>query len=435
MALDYFLRVQTYLGLTPSQGGDIWNSARWDQDRWAGSSVDWIEITPWTLDVQYKVGVQRFDDLIRPATFLIRLDNQGGRFNPDHGADSLPGDLKLRPGRLLRIRTRVYRSNDSEQVGSYDIYNLYIDTLDEIYSDGGADSTMIITGFDQLGLAAYDRNPPIAPVGAGELSSARVDRILDLMGVQNQWRAIDTGEHTVQATDLSKPYSQELQDAARAEGGAYYIEKGVHRFRPFSWLTTDPRSVTPQMRPGSGIAGEPAVVAVDAIWTGQQIRNDVQLIKEGETTPYRVQGLSSQGIYGRRSFQRSGYINDVDLELEAIADRTLASYEWDYQRINYVDLWAPERQAMVKLTGTQIGDLVRLTVNMGLRGWSYTVDAHVLGIEWIHRYSPNPDTPAGQPESGGISADWICRLRLDQSQRGAPGDVREHDDSYDAGYL
>lgn len=100
---------------------------------------------------------------------------------------------------------------------------------------------------DAFHLLEEDKRAAVSPVGAGELSGARVNRILDSVGWPADRRAVDTGTVTLQATTLEGPALAELQAVAEAELGALYIRgDGVLVFRDRNAAMTDPRSTTAQ---------------------------------------------------------------------------------------------------------------------------------------------------------------------------------------------
>jgi hypothetical protein len=231
-----------------------------------------------------------------------------------------------------------------------------------------------------------------------------------------EWQDVATGEHTMQATTLPDNYAYEMQEASRAEGGAMFFDGLYATFRPFGWLSTYPRSVVPQAYPGRGELGDPELTAADSLWTAQLIVNDAQLSQVGGSR-IRVQDTASQSAYEHRTFEYLQYYNDSDTDLTAIANRMVDAFAWDYQRLQSVTMQASTPEQASSVLALLLGDLLRVTVPLTLRGWGYTTEAHINGIGWLI-------TPS----------DWVCVVRVDQSLRGAPGDARAFSDGFDSGY-
>jgi hypothetical protein len=290
--------------------------------------------------------------------------------------------------------------------------------MDESYPQGGSDSVMTVSAVDfQSYLAMYEPPPLTVPIPV-ELSSARVDRLLTDIGWE-LGRDISTGQHQVDASTVDTNYAQEIQECARAEGGAFWFDNLTATFRPFAWLTTEPRSTTVQSFPGRGLDGDPRVIDVDAEWSIQDVVNDVQLARRQDSSNItREQSSNSQSLYGTRRYRYTNLYNESLTDVTALAQRRIALQQWDYQRLLALTMF-PETptQAGVMLT-MQIGDLIQVTVPLTLLGWGYTVQTHVQGI--------------GYAVTG---TDWTTIVRVDQAQRENPSDARAFSDGYDEGYA
>ena len=411
------------LGLSGEEyATDVWDTALWDTAIWSGYAPSYIDVTPWTLGLNFRYGADRFNQRMQTGRAYVTFDNQKGVFNPNFGAEDLPGGLDLRPGRWLRI-SAVATVNGMDT--TYRLFEGVVDTLDERYLAGASDSVTVVTVYDFAATMALDDPPALlSPVGAGESTSQRVTRILDEFGPVDGgwiWRDISNGDHSMQASTLAQNRLEETQRAAEAEGGVFFFQNRVATFRPFQWLTGRsgefPRSTDVQMWPGRGFPGDPDLLDADAEWTMQVLYNDIQLARTGGSA-IRVQNTQSQTLYGSRTFRRLNYENDQDSQVADLANRLLAVSEWDYQRLRSLIVFAADGVAASSVFRTELGDLVQASVPLTLRGWGYTVQAHVLGIG----YAVTAD-------------DWSCTLRIDQAFRQAPGDLAAFDDGYSDGWL
>jgi len=409
------------LGLTSQEdASSVWDTALWDTGLWSGYAPNYVDVTDYVIAVNTRYGARRFGTRMQTGRAYVTFDNSEGWFNPDFGAD-LPGDLDLRLGRWCRISAIEVPSNTT-----WVLFEGIIDTIDEVYLAGASDSSTRITVYDFASALALDDPPALAsPVGAGELSSVRIARILDEFGPVDggwPWRTIATGDHTMQASTLAQNRLEEAHRAAEAEGGAFYFENGRYAtFRPFRWLSGRdgefPRSTEVQMWPGRGLATDPELVDAGSEWTANQLRNDIQLARVGGSS-VRVQNTQSQILYGARTFRRLNLENDNDSQVTDLANRYLSIYQWDYQRLESVTLRASTVDQAHNVFRSLLGDLVSATIPLTLRGWGYAVEAHIIGIEYTV-----------------TSSDWEAVMRLDQAFRQAPGDAGAFSDGYDAGYL
>ena len=377
---------------------DVWDTALWGSGVWSGYEPEYLDVTEYVLSVDYRYGKDTFEERMRTGRCVVVFDNAAGHFNPDFGA-SLPGALSLRPGRWLRVRVTWYDETLGQDLYAT-LWEGFVHSLEELYPSGGSDSLTRVTAYDFAAMLAQVSPPALGvAVGAGETTAQRVSRILDGFGPLDDgwpWRSIATyPSHTMQSTTLSDNYLEEAHRAADAEGGAFYFEGRTATFRPFNWLQGNaqpgvgavyPRSVGVQMYPGRGNAGDPEVVGVETEWTAEVLRNDVQMSRSGGSVQ-RVQDSVSQAAYGVRSWRRLDLENDTDSDVLALAQRLVDLYGTDYQRVTAIVLEPGDTLGQITegyepvMLGTRLGDLVRATIDLGPRGWSYTVDAHVVGIE------------------------------------------------------
>lgn len=418
--------------------GAVWNVDNWNESYWSDTDVEWVDVTDTVLEVlQTDHGRQTFDELVLAGTCDILVDNANGQYNPDDGPGDLPGDLTIAPGRWLRLCT-VTDSGDTVAVTTGDTWEASavpgqtwtvtgagttiiddyrlahnvltgrLDIIQEQYLMGGSDSVAVLTASDFAALLASDEEPQRpAPIGVGDLTSERVTRILDRAGWPEAWRDIQDGTYTMIGTDLDSNRLTLIQQAAQAELGAFLFDGVTATFKASGWLETDTRSTTIQAYIGRGDPGDPRPVAATTIRSGRLVRNDVQL-STSDGLKVRIIDAASKSFNGPRKWSQSGYQNDTEADLEAIAGAIIDAYAGDpaaYQRLRTVTVTADNGDyvAANTIASLELGDLVQVDLPLTLLGWSIQTWAHVSGVNWSAR-----------------GRDWTCILRLDESRAGVP---------------
>lgn len=393
-------RVMLSLGVDGLQGSQ-WDSALWDEGEWSSTEPTWIDITGWALAVTTSIGKDRFEQQARTGSMTVDLDNQSGIFNPIAG-ETGNFALTLRPGRWIRIEATYGE-------GWKPVFTGYVSALQDQYWSAAHGVNTRVTCIGFLGALAIFQPPPLdTPVGAGELTGARVNRILDRYGFNGYpKRAIDPGLHTLQETSLGAPLLTEAQSCEQAEGGLFYMDQdAVAVFRQFDYLETDPRSTAVQYRIG-GPASDVDPIRYSVDWSADRIRNDIQMqAVDGEIQ--RAVSLESIVRYLLRTYKLTGLDNDNDLQVADLATRYLERFAFDRIRIDEVATKPGSRAEAKLLLDTRIGDLLEATVQTATeQRWSYTSQAHVFRI------------------SHSITADdWEATLRLDDAATNPPGDQK-----------
>ena len=406
-----FFKMEIALFPSAADGG-LWDQALWDEGIWAGNLPEWVELTNTVYTVTASMGAEKWGTRFRDGNATFTVDNSTGNYNPDFGAD-IPGELSIRPGRWIRLS-----ANAGE--GWIPIFTGTIDQMSEQYDQAGDNITTLLytTGFGAL---LGVNNPPalITPVGGGDFTGERVNRLLDSFNWYVQARDVQAGSHTMQSSAFARTKFEELQRAGDAEGSGFWFDgRGFAVFKDKDWLTTDPRSINPVMLPGSEIPGQPQVIAVESDWAAGRVVNDIQLARTGGTS-VRVENTTSQSLYGRRSYQRFDYEVENDTQVLSLANQLLGWREYDKLSIDEITLWdGGNIDAARLMIETLIGDhwLATVTTN---RGWGYTVPVNVARIDWR------------------ITADdWFLTCRVVDRTIGAPpGTKGAFSDGFSDGFL
>ena len=187
-------------------------------------------------------------------------------------------------------------------------------------------------------------------------------------------------------------------------------------FRNFNW----PTMAQPiKAFPGRGVAGDPQILAVDADWTLANVRNDISLARKGGSLVRYVDTASQDYYNGEYSFTFRDYECISDVQVAALANKMLEARAWDYQRLTAVTLQAMDDDAAAAtILDLDVGDLVRVTVPIILRGWSYTSDSYISGCEWQITHD-----------------DWFAVFRIDDASRIPPTDAAAFTDGWSLGFY
>ncbi|HEY4377304.1 MAG TPA: hypothetical protein VGM93_09095 [Acidimicrobiales bacterium] len=295
-----------------------WNRSHWgstDDALWSGVEPLWIDVTEHFRRIELVGGV----------------DYTVGRFGV--GQCQLVGENRSGWATLLRDNATDLRVRRSVRVTgqiqsgvlagtSFPLYRGYIDSIVPTYLADGQPGVQLDC-VDALSLFADDDPLELtSPVGAHELSGARVARILDRTGWPKSWRDIDPGQVTLQGTTLARNYADELGVTADSEGGSLFMSpEGWVIYRDRDWWRTS--YTGPVFTIGNG----PAADVCPSSWTAAQAMNDVvsqvALANAGGTARSYVAADTFAKV-GPSTFRRFDLVADSDAQLDVLGARILA---------------------------------------------------------------------------------------------------------------
>ena len=254
----------------------------------------------------------------------------------------------------------------------------YISAIEDVYGPAGASIRSRISAQDHLGNLAINNPPALGTPVPAELSSDRVNRVLDLSGWPEQARRSDVGFFDVQSSALAQSRLEEIQLTAESEGGAFYQAKdGFTVFRNRDYLLS-PRSADVQFAIGQ-VAGAVQVLSAKSDWSSERVYNSVTFARAGGNAVTRTDVQSIQ-MYQQRTSGRNNLQNTDDDDVAFLADRFLDSFRFDKLRVEQLTVTALSDEGADDLLGMELADRVQVTVR-NLRGWSFTLDA------WINRFT------------------------------------------------
>lgn len=309
----------------------LWDAAIWDQDEW-NEGTTWTDVTTYCRSVEIKSKFARLNGDYNAGTCTIVLSNGDGRFTPTNTSSPYRIGDSTTIGIWRPIRIRAVHEHDNGAASTeWPLFYGYIRSWDEDFPLKAHDAIVTVSAVDPFAkIAAFD-GFAVTPVGSGELSSARVERILDSCGFTGD-RFIDAGQVTLQATDLAGNHLSLLKLTADSEGGAVWCgPDGAVYFDNQDALLNKARSNEVQVTfadDGTGIPYTDISHSYDgdtvvnmAIW--QAVSGSSQTYS---STPSRV-------LYGDRQSTRTDLLNDTDADVLTLATREVGIYQTPERRV------------------------------------------------------------------------------------------------------
>lgn len=225
---------------------------------------------------------------------------------------------------------------------------------------------------------------------ANELTSARVTRLLDIASVASGDRNVDTGISTMSAASLGGSVLSEIQEAERAEQGAFFVQSnGKFRFRSRHSPLTATVSNTSQATFGDANDGaEIPYVDIELTYDIDRVFNEVYANRvDGEIQVAR--DVTSATTYWPRTDDST--LTDLEItsdrEARDAADWRLAHYKDPATRVERIVIKPRNLAQWDAVLSREIGD--RVTVNRRPPGGGSAISKEVLieGIE--HEITPD----------------------------------------------
>jgi len=351
--------ISAYLTLNDPTRGLI-GTGKIAPDNLGGAEVPiWEDVSQWVRSAAIRRGSSRIDSPVvryEPGTCSVVLSNADRRFDPSNtDGPYVDGDgvSQVRPMRAVRIRAQW-----DNQI--YPLFYGYADAWDVDWREP-SDSVCTLTATDAFKVLANIKRIPQAPVGAGETTSARINRILDSAAWPATDRMIGTGTVTVQATTLEGSALDELWLTSDTEIGELYVDgAGRVRFRGRSQITGDTRSATSQATFGDGGSELPyqgLTIATDH----ETVYNHARITRVGGTEQTALD-LVSVTEYFERTFERSDLIMTTDDQALTYAQYIVlvaATAELRFTQIA-IDPRSAPNQLYPQVLGRECGD--RITI-------------------------------------------------------------------------
>ncbi|WP_204064183.1 hypothetical protein [Planobispora siamensis] len=330
-----------------------------------------------------------------PDDYAERVDAQSNAFvTASLATRELTGFGQGTGTRVLPMRPIRVRATWNSV--TYDLFRGYVDTWD-IDWEGDYESEANVPATDAFKIFGADSRTALgAPVGAGELSGARVNRILDSLGWSALDRVISTGNSAMQGTTLEGDGLSELQTVADSEIGELYID-GAGRvvFRNRQALVSETRSTTVQATFG-GDPGELPYYKVGISYDDTMMANRVKATREGGAEQV-AEDTDSIDEFEAHTFERSGLAHVSDGETLSWAQWLLHLGKEPELRFDEITIRPikDETSLFPQVLSREIGDRIAITRRppgggdvvyreVFIRGIEHTIEGgHRWETRWI----------------------------------------------------
>jgi hypothetical protein len=398
-----FVLLEVQLGIGTTVNENVvgrWDTAQWDDaasGTWSGLEPVWRTVDPCALlDVNIDRGRSRALERFGASSASVTADDASGWLS--WSADVQPSQLPVRPGTELRIRATLLPTGDAQP-----LWRGFVETVDDAFAPSDRPAAKLTCQDALAQLAHIDPLETDPPVGAGERSDERIGRLLDIADWPDEWRDLDVGLITVQATNLARNIVDDIGITADSEGGAAFADRdGNVAFRNRDWLRARAFAQTVQASIG-GRESDVCGAGYEMTLSGADILNDIQLGRAGGTMR-RYVDTGSISLYRQRTFNRSDYVCETDAQIDVLGNRMLNVRSDATARVptltiqatDDIETWAfvlaVDYGWRILVTYTPADELAR----GGVAGWSR--EMHVQGVS--HQI-----TPAG----------WQTTLRVDDA--------------------
>jgi hypothetical protein len=377
MALSWFgglVAITVEAAFSASTGSyGAWDAGLWDTATW-GPDVIWTDVSPYVRSIRTE---RRFATEVRKWSIglaSVVLSNRDGRFSADNmsGPYVTAGVTGVRPWRPIRIRA-------SFAGVSYSLYTGYILDYVDTWIPGHADAYVTLPCVDEWAAISDVDGLEQSPVGAGELSGARIHRVLNNAG-HTGMRNIAVGRVAMQATTLAANAATELDLVTDSEGGGLFIDAdGTVVFEDQYALMEQARSSTIQATFGDGSGPELPCADITPVNTGQKIRNIVSYARVGGTAQ-TVADATSRALYRDKRLTRTDLVCETDAQALALATFDLETLKAPQKLFSAIEvLPLANRTALFPQVLGSVRDLIR-TVARPLGSPTITRDCHIAGV-------------------------------------------------------
>lgn len=345
----------------------------------ADSSAIIVDVSSQVDKIETSRGRNAQADQFQTGQLTLRIVDQNGDFNPQNTASPYYG--LLNPMRKVQI-TATYNST------TYPIFSGFITGYSTTTPKNIGDVVYTtITAVDAFRLAQNAQISTVTGATAGQLSGARINKILDSISWPSSMRDIDAGQTTLQADPgTARTALEAMQKVEISEYGALYVSaSGSFVFQDRAY-TTQSVSGTPVVfnDDGSGIE------YFNALWLLNDvlIYNSAQITRLGGTT----QSTSNQASidkYFIHSYNQQELLMETDAEAMNYGKAYVASRAETTTRCDAItlDLYTRDYDAgIVAALGLEFFDPVTITTTQPGSS-ALTKTLQVFGV--AHSITPN----------------------------------------------
>lgn len=290
----------------------------------------WVDLACDVLTLEIAAGASTSQGIFsKPdaATLTAVIADPDGIYDPLHPGPGFMfgGFSRLTPGTPIEVFAEVVDATD----GSVSTHYLFTGTADSWAQDWtphawDRQTTLVATDYTK-NFVRMDR-PEVAPVGAGDTTEDRIDRIVTYFGWDGTVISPGTGIATLQATTLAQSAWELVNRTLDDElGYVHFTPEGALRWLDRTVWTTVPDPAVHlgcDLDPGHDILIDASPSALD-----RQMRNAVFAARTGGTTQTAV-AQSSIDRYGQYDYTRTDLGLNDDTQAGAWATFVLQLYAY-----------------------------------------------------------------------------------------------------------
>lgn len=285
-----------------------------------GATPVWVNISDYVVALSIRRGRQHELDRDEAGTLSLLLRNDDGRFNPNNASG--PYYPNIYPMRQVRVYADYGKTIVGNPIVRYQLFRGFIEGWPQTYQ-GELLSTVEVTAVDGFKVLSLTE---VSGSFAEELSSTRVDNVLNVVGWPAADRSIATGRSLIQAVALEAVGAKEhLDTVVASENGRLFIAAdGTLTFHSRHTAAATPYDTVQVALAESGSYRylEGLVFSFD----DANIYNNIHMTREGGEEQ-EVNDATSVARYYTRSRRATGLLVTTDNEAYAAGEFLLARYK------------------------------------------------------------------------------------------------------------
>ena len=269
-------------------------------------------------------------DQFQAGTCSVRIADVDGNFNPANTASIFYPNI-------IPNRKIVITATDTNTNVVYPLFAGFIVSYDYVQADlvGEVSYTTLncVDGFRILNMANVST---VSGATAGQLSGARVTKLLDAVGWPNSMRDIDTGQTTLSVDpSTTRTALAAIQTVETSEYGAFYIDASGNAFFQDRQFTSSSIGSTPVIFADDGTGIEYA--SAKWILNDNLVYNDASITAAGLATQTATDS-ASVATYFTHSYKQSNLLMDTVTDAKNYALAYVASRKDTSIRVDSITL-------------------------------------------------------------------------------------------------
>ena len=356
----------------------------------AGDTVA-VDITSTVQQVSIRRGRTRSLDRFEPGTATITIVDTDGTWNPQNTSSIFYPNIQVR--RQVRITAGLNGTG-------YGLFSGLMQGFRYAYEPSGHVAFVTIEAADIMSQFAQVNLSTVTGATAGQLSGARIGKILDTLGTNlaTTDRQVDTGQTTLQVDPGTvRTGLDAIQTVVDSEFGAFFVKgDGTLRYADRDTLIAQSNIVDATFNYGGVSVGylNAALAFDDDLLTNECVVTATGLAAQ------TASNATSQTSFGKRSVSRTGLLMDTTTDAMNQAMFIVGGRATPELRVDAIELdtWSGEEQAVQALNLDLLDGLV---LNHEHAGTTMTFNCAVQGIS--HDITPGS---------------WRTRLSLAESYPG-----------------